>query len=46
MCQKETTLSELYENGKCRASNNMTEVCVVNSKDIVISSEKGDMKGQ
>ena len=46
MCQKETILSELYENDKCRVLNNMTEIRIVNSKDIVISSEKGDMKGQ
>ena len=46
MCQKETILSELYENDKCRVLNNMTEIRIVNSKDIVISSEKEDMKGQ
>ena len=36
MHPKGTVLCELYENAKSRMPNNMTEICVMNSKDYVI----------
>ena len=44
--RKENVLCEPHENNRCMVLNNMTEIRIVNSNDIVISSEKGDMKGQ
>ena len=46
MCPKETILCELHEHAKCKVPNNMTKVCVVNSKDYVVSSEKGNLEEQ
>ena len=39
-------LRELHGNAKCRVPNDMTEVCVVNSKDYVMSNEKGNLEEQ
>ena len=36
MSMKGIALCELHENTKCRAPNNMTEICVVNSMDYVM----------
>ena len=38
MHPKGTTLCELHENAKGRVPNNMTEICVVNSKDYIMYS--------
>ena len=35
---------ELYENDKCKVCNSMTEMRIVNSNDIVMSSEEGNWK--
>ena len=44
MRPKGTALYELHENAKCRAPNNMIEICVVNSKDCVMCSGKGSLE--
>ena len=36
MRPKGTALCELHENTKCKVPNNMTKICVMNSKDYVI----------
>ena len=38
---KEAALGELYENAECRVPNNMTKVCVTNSKNYVICNGRG-----
>ena len=44
MRPKGTALCELHENAKCMVLNNMTEICVVNSKDHVMCSGRGSLE--
>ena len=44
MRPKGTIPCELHENAKCRVPNNMTEICVVNSKDYVMCSGMGSLE--
>ena len=41
---KGIALCELHENTKCRVTNNMTKISVVNSKDCVMCSGRGSLK--
>ena len=44
MRSKGTALCELHENAKNWMPNNMTEICVANSKDCVMCSGKGSLE--
>ena len=44
MYPKGTALCEPHENAKYRVPNNMTEICVVNSKDHVMCSGRGSLE--
>ena len=44
MSMNEIALCELHENAKRRAPNNMTEICVMNSKDYVMCSGRGSIE--
>ena len=44
MRPKGTALCELHENAKCGVPNNMTEICVANSKDYVTCRGKGSLE--
>ena len=39
-----TSLCKLHENAKCEVSNNMTEICIVNSKDYVMCNGRGSLE--
>ena len=43
---KEIVLREPHGNNRYRVLNNMTEICIVNSKHIVMSNEKGNLEEQ
>ena len=42
--RKENVLCEPHENNRCMVLNNMTEIRIVNSKNIVMSSEEGKLE--
>ena len=46
MCLERIALRELHGSAKCRAPNDMTEVCVVNTKHYVMSNEKRNLEEQ
>ena len=44
MCSKETTLCEPHENAKREVPNNMTKICVTNSKEYVMCSGRESLE--
>ena len=46
MYPENTVLREIHGSAKCRVPNDMTEVCVVNSKNYVLSNEKRNLEEQ
>ena len=46
MYLEKTVLREIHGSSKCRVPNDMIEVCVVNSKDYVLSNEKRNLEEQ
>ena len=44
MHSKEMTICVLHENAKHRVPNNMTKICVANSKDHVMCNGRGNIE--